>query len=179
MVGGAMLVAIVKLSTRVRRPMTVATSVDLARYAGKWYEIARLPNRFQGKCAGDTTATYSLHSDGSVSVLNQCRRFDGRSQSIRGTAQMADSAGTTSKSKVSFFWPFTGDYWILDVAPDYQWALVGEPDRKYLWILSREPRLDERTIDRLLDHARQEGYDVSRLLRTPQTHNEPVARLVP
>jgi len=167
--GGAILAGVVKLSARPRRPMTVAPSIDLLKYAGKWYEIARLPNRFEKECAGDITAAYTLRPDGKIGVLNQCRLPDGRVESIRGTARPADPAGPNTKLKVSFFWPFTGDYWVLDVDPDYRWALVGEPGRKYLWILSREPRLDHRVLDRLLDRAKQEGYHVGRLVRTPQT----------
>ena len=167
--GGAILAAVVKVSARARRPMRIAPPIDLPKYAGKWYEIARLPNPFQRKCAGNTTATYTLRPDGKLEVLNQCRRPDGRVESIRGTARPANPAGPNTRLKVSFFWPFAGDYWILDVDRDYRWALVGEPRRRYLWILSREPSLDHRILDRLLDRAKQEGYDVGRLLRTPQT----------
>ncbi len=175
--GGAILAGVVKLRGSARRPMTVAPSIDLLKYAGRWYEIARLPNRFQKKCGGDTTATYTLRPDGKIGVLNQCRRSDGRVASIRGTARPADPAGPNTKLKVTFFWPFAGDYWVLDVDPDYRWALVGEPGRKYLWVLSREPRLDDRVLDRLLDRAKHEGYDVARLLRTPQTDEAPAAPL--
>jgi apolipoprotein D and lipocalin family protein len=169
--GGAILAGVVKISAKSRAPMAVAPSIDLAQYAGQWYEIARLPNRFQKKCAGDTTATYTLRPDGKIVVLNECRRSDGRLSSIRGTASPANPAGPNTKLKVSFFWPFTGDYWILDVDPNYRWALVGEPGRKYLWILSRGPRLDQRIFDRLLDRAKREGYEVGSLLMTPQSGN--------
>ena len=98
---GAILGAVVKLTASARRPMRVATSIDLSKYAGKWYEIARLPNRFQKKCAGDTTATYTLRPDGRVGVLNECRRSDGRVASVRGTARAADSGGPNTKLKVS------------------------------------------------------------------------------
>src|SRR4051794_11504913 len=167
--GGAVVAALVKLYAKDRRPMAVAPSIDLSRYAGRWYEIARLPNRFQKKCAGDTTATYALRPDGRLGVFNQCRRPDGRIQSIRGTARPADPTGPNTKLEVCFFWPFSGDYWILDINADYRWALVGEPSRKYLWILSRDPRLDDRILNRLLERAKQEGYDISRVVRTPQT----------
>jgi len=167
--GGAILAGVVKLYGSAQHPLVVVPSVDLAKYSGKWYEIARLPNRFQKKCVGDTTATYTLRPDGRIEVLNSCRRFDGRVESIRGTARAADPAGPNTKLKVSFFWPFTGDYWILDLDPDYRWALIGEPGRKYLWILSREPHLDNQVIDRLLDRAKREGFDVGRVVRTRQT----------
>jgi apolipoprotein D and lipocalin family protein len=168
--GGAILAGFVKHSASARRrpPMTVAPSIDLFKYAGTWYEIARLPNRFEKQCAGDTTATYTVRPDGKIGVLNQCRRPDGRVASVRGTARPASPAGPNTKLKVSFSWPFAGDYWILDVDRDYRWALIGEPGRKYLWILSRQPRLAQPVLDGLLDRARQEGYQVDNLLSTPQ-----------
>lgn len=171
--GGAIVAGIVKLSASVRRPMTVAPSIDLAKYTGKWYEIARLPNRFEKKCAGDVTAVYSLRPDGQIGVVNRCRRPNGRVESVRGTARPADPAGPNTRLKVTFYWPFAGDYWILDVDPDYRWVLVGEPRRKDLWILGREPRLDDRIVDRLLARAKQEGYDVAGLIRTPHTDAAP------
>jgi apolipoprotein D and lipocalin family protein len=173
---GAILAGVLKLSATAFRPMTVAPSIDLTRYAGKWYEIARLPNRFQRNCAGDTTATYTLRRDGKIDVLNRCREADGHVESASGTARRADAAGPNTKLKVSFFWPFSGDYWILDVDPDYRWAMVGEPGRKYLWILGREPRLDEHVVGRLLDRAKKEGYDLGGLIRTPQTATTADAR---
>ena len=174
--GGAVVAAIVRLSAKARRPMAVAPSIDLSRYTGKWYEIARLPNRFQKKCAGDTTATYGLRPDGKFWVLNQCRLPDGRIESIPGTARLADPTGPNTKWKVSFRWPFSGDYWIIDVDVDYRWALVGEPGRKYLWILSRQPHLDERIQNRLLERAKQEGYKVGNILRTPQSDLTPAGQ---
>ncbi|HVW10762.1 MAG TPA: lipocalin family protein [Bryobacteraceae bacterium] len=160
---------VVKLSAKRRRSMAVAPSIDLAKYAGTWYEIARLPNRFERKCDRDVTATYSLRPDGRIDVLNRCRRSDERISSIRGTARPLDPAGPNTKLNVTFFWPFAGDYWILDIDPEYRWALIGEPARRYLWILAREPRLAGDVIDRLLERAKSEGYDVTRVLRTPQS----------
>ena len=147
-------------------PMQVVPLVDLARYAGKWYEIARLPNRFQRDCASDTTATYTLRPDGKITVLNQCRQPDGRLKSARGTARVASDKEPTTKLKVTFFLPFYGNYWIIDLDPEYRWAVVGEPDRKYFWILSREPRLDEAIYGKILERARQQGYDVGPLIQT-------------
>ncbi len=149
-------------------PLRVVPSVDLARYAGKWYEIARYPNRFQRACAGNTTATYTLRPDGRITVLNECRRADGKLQSARGTARVADRQGPNTKLKVTFFWPFTGNYWIIDLDPDYRWAVVGEPGRTYLWILSREPRLDDAVYQHILEGIRRQGYDPERLIRTAQ-----------
>ncbi len=150
-------------------PMQVVPYVDLARYAGKWYEVARLPNRFQRDCASDTSATYTLRPDGKITVLNQCRQADGLMKSARGTARLASSKEPNTKLRVTFFWPFYGNYWIIDLEPDYRWAVVGEPDRKYFWILSREPQLDEALYNQIVERARSQGYDLSPLLRTPHT----------
>lgn len=152
-------------------PMQVVPSVDLTRYAGKWYEIARLPNRFQRDCASDTSATYTLRPDGKITVLNQCRQSDGRLKSAKGTARVADPKGPSTKLKVTFFWPFSGNYWIIDLDPEYRWAVVGEPGRDYLWILSREPRLDEAQYQQIIERAKQQGYEVGRLMRTAQPHS--------
>jgi len=147
-------------------PLQVVPSVELSRYAGKWYEIARLPNRFQRACDAGTTATYTLRPDGKITVLNECRTTDGRLKSAAGTARVASANGPNTRLKVTFFWPFSGDYWIIGLDPDYRWAVVGEPSRKYLWILSREPRLDERLYQQILERARQQGYRVERLVKT-------------
>lgn len=150
-------------------PLEVVPSVDLTRYAGKWYEIARLPNRFQRGCAGNTTATYTLRRDGKLTVQNECRKADGRPTSARGTARVADSQGPNAKLKVTFFWPFSGDYWIIGLDPEYRWAVVGEPGRNYLWILSREPQLDPALYERIVRRVQQQGFDTGRLLKTSQT----------
>lgn len=147
-------------------PLPTVTAVDLDRYAGTWYEIARLPNRFQSMCAADTRATYRLEGEG-VSVLNQCRTADGKLEQANGIARVvAGSQG--AKLRVSFFRPFYGDYWVLDLDPAYRWVLVGEPRRKYAWVLTREPRLDEATLDALLSRAAALGFDREAFIRTPQ-----------
>ena len=150
-------------------------SVNLQRYAGMWYEIARLPNRFQEDCAGDVTATYTLDEDG-IEVVNRCRKENGEIIEATGRARLADSDGPTSKLKVRFapaflsWLPFVwGDYWIIDLAPDYRYAVVGEPGRKYLWILSRTKTIDGRTLNDILAHIRQQGYDTSKLVMTEQS----------
>ena len=117
----------------------VVPSVDLTRYMGTWHEVAKFPNRFQRGCTC-TTATYTLRPDGKVTVLNACGTVDGRGKQARGWAKVADPT-TNAKLRVTFFWPFFGDYWILDLDPDYRRVLVGSPNRKYLWILARDPRL--------------------------------------
>jgi apolipoprotein D and lipocalin family protein len=149
-------------------PLTVVPSVDLKRYAGTWYEIARYPNRFQRDCASDTVATYTLRPDGKITVLNQCRTAEGKTKSARGTARLADAKGPNSKLKVTFFWPFSGDYWIVGLDPDYRWAVIGEPRRNYLWILSRDKQLPPETLARIEALAREKGFDTGKLIRTPQ-----------
>jgi apolipoprotein D and lipocalin family protein len=145
-------------------PLPVFSRVDLNRYIGKWHEIARLPMFFQRNCVSDITAEYSLKPDGKIQVLNQCREKDGKLSKATGTARVVDPS-TNAKLKVSFFWPFSGDYWILDLGPDYEYAMVGEPSRKYLWILSRQPDLDEGIYRKLVEKAKLLGFDTSRLIR--------------
>lgn len=163
---GAMIAAVQVSAEGRQEPVQVVPSVDLARYVGKWYEIAHLPAWFQRDCTGDTTATYTLRPDGRITVLNQCRKADGKMKSAKGVAKLASKTGPNSKLKVTFFWPFYGDYWILDLDPEYRWAVVGEPNRKYLWILSREPELDRAVYEQLVARAAKQGFDVSRLIAT-------------
>ena len=152
-------------------PLTVVDSVDLQRYLGKWYEIASYPAWFQKGCTG-STAEYSLLPDGKIQVINRCRKdsLDGSLKESRGKAEIADTA-TNAKLKVWFFWPFKGNYWIIDLSPDYQWAVVGEPSRKYLWILSRTPTMDEAIYQGILERLAQKGYDPAGLRRTVQVGN--------
>jgi len=164
-VAGAVAVA---QAVRANEPLSTVQKVDLQRYAGRWFEIARYPNRFQRKCAGDTTATYSLREDGKIGVLNTCRKADGTVTSSSGSAKVVDPS-TNAKLKVTFFWPFSGDYWIIDLAPDYSYAVVGEPSRKYLWILSRTPHMEESTYREITDRIRFLGYDTARLIQTRQS----------
>ena len=156
-------------------PLDVAPDVNLSLLQGKWYEIARLPRSTQASCNG-TTAFYTLQSDGSLSLVNQCNL--GASTGPLYTVSMratVPSAAVPAKLTLQVG-AFSGDYWILDVDPDYRWAMVGEPGRKYLWILGREPRLDEHVVGRLLDRAKKEGYDLGGLIRTPQTATTADAR---
>lgn len=163
----------VAVAAPANKPQTVS-QMELNRYLGTWYEIARFPMYFQRKCASDVTATYGLQANGNVSVLNQCRKADGETMASQGEAKAVDR--TNSKLKVSFLpdglrWiPFTkGDYWILKLDDNYQTALVGAPNRKYLWILSRTPTLDEQTYQQYVEAARQQGFDTSKLMRTSHT----------
>lgn len=153
---------------RSRTALQPVPSVDLARYVGKWYEIAHIPNRFERKCAGNATARYTLRSDGKIGVVRQWQRSNGQVEMAKGTAEVENLKEHNTKLKVTFFWPFSGDYWILDLSPDYQWALVGEPRRRYLWVLSRQPQMDEGIYQRILNRAKQKGYDVTSIRKTAQ-----------
>jgi apolipoprotein D and lipocalin family protein len=161
-------VAAVAYATRKTEPLRTVRQVDLNRYAGAWYEIAHYPNRFEKKCKSDTKAMYLSRDDGTVGVLNSCRKSDGTITSIKGTAKVVDST-TNAKLKVTFFWPFAAAYWILDLAPDYSYAVVGEPSRKYLWILSRTPQMDDGTYREITERIRFLGYDSLRLIKTKQS----------
>lgn len=147
--------------------------VDLNRYMGKWYEIARLPMYFQRHCASDVTATYTLKPTGAVEVNNQCVDKDGKTMQSIGEATKNGESG--SKLKVTFLpqglrWLPVGkaDYWVLDLDSNYQHALVGTPNQKYLWILSRTPTISEATYQQLVAKAKSQGYDISKLEKTPQ-----------
>jgi apolipoprotein D and lipocalin family protein len=143
-----------------------AKSVDLQGYLGRWYEIARYEQSFQKGCEG-VTADYSLRPNGSINVVNRCRKPGGKSSEARGRAKVVDKT-TNAKLKVSFFGPFYGDYWVLDHADDYSWSIVGEPSGRNLWILAREPSPPEGEVTGLVQRARSMGYDTSMLIRTVQ-----------
>lgn len=148
--------------------VTAVPELDFQKYSGTWYEIARLPNRFQGKCVGNVTATYSLREDGKLRVVNECKEANGRVKRAEGRAKLANAKGPTSKLKVTFFWPFYGDYWVIDLDAQYRWAVVGTPDRKYFWILSRTKALPAETVERILGRARAQGFQLDGLVRTVQ-----------
>ncbi len=158
-------------TSKSESPLTIVDSVDLQRYLGKWYEIASYPAWFQKDCTG-STADYSLLPDGKIEVINRCRKdsLDGPLKESKGKAEVVDTA-TNAKLKVWFFWPFKGNYWIIDLDPDYQWAVVGEPSRKYLWILSRTPTMDEAVYQGIIERLSQKGYDPAGLRKTTQVGN--------
>jgi apolipoprotein D and lipocalin family protein len=136
--------------------------VDLARYAGIWYEIAKIPNRFQKQCARDTLAQYTLRPDGRINVVNQCIKRNGSVDQARGIAKVVD-AETGAKLKVSLVsllgWrPFWGDYWIVGLDPNYRWAVVGAPNRKYGWILARSKTLDANSLETISAIIERNGY---------------------
>lgn len=147
-------------------PLATVDAVDLERYAGDWYEVARLPNRFQTDCAGDVMARYRLAGN-EVSVLNRCREASGDIMSAQGQAKVVANSGN-ARLRVSFFWPFYGDYYVLALAPDYQWALVGAPNRDYLWLLSRGPELPEAVFAELVQKAQSLGFNTEALQKTAQ-----------
>ncbi len=149
-------------------PLEAVAHVDLSRYVGTWYEIASFPQRFQRGCTA-TTATYTVREDGDIDVLNRCRKgsLDGEEKSALGRARVVDRA-TNAKLQVSFFRPFWGDYWIIDLADDYSYAVVGHPGRDYLWILARTPTMADATYQSIVARLRAQGYETSRLVRTLQ-----------
>lgn len=157
-----------------RAVLQTVSHVDLRRYVGRWYEIARYPTRFEKDCASDVAATYTQLSGGKIEVLNECRKADGHAKRSKGTARVVDKS-TNAKLKVTFFWPFSGNYWIIGLAPDYSYAIVGEPDRKYLWVLSRSSQLTESVYEQIVTRVRELGYDPSLLMKTTQSGPESLA----
>ena len=146
------------------RPLETVKSVDLKRYLGTWYEIARYDHSFERDCVG-VTATYSENPDGSIKVVNRCRKvtLDGPQDVAEGTARVLDRT-SNAKLSVTFFWPFEGDYWILDLGPQYEWAIVGEPSGRYLWILSRTPQTDPALRQSLIEKLKAFGYNTNALI---------------
>jgi len=137
--------------------------VDLTRYAGRWHEIAKIPNRFQKKCARATTADYALRDDGRIDVINRCIKKNGNLNEASGVARIVDS-DSNAKLQVSFVslfgWHlFWGDYWVIGLDKDYQWAIVGHPKRKFGWVLSRTPQMDAATLDEVFGILEDQGYD--------------------
>ncbi|WP_134724899.1 lipocalin family protein [Paracoccus luteus] len=150
--------------TRVPAGITPVTGFDVERYMGKWHEIARLDHRFE-RGMTDVSATYALNGDGTVRVVNRGLR-NGRPKSITGTARFLGDPATASLA-VTFFPGFPGGYHVIALDPDYRWAVVCGPDRGYLWILARAPRLDQATWQRLVAIARDNGFDTEGLILVP------------
>ena len=145
-------------------------ALDLERYDGTWHEVARLPMFFQRHCVGDTTASYTRRDDGSIEVRNACRTEGGRIESV-GAARTTDVAGAL---EVRFAPAWLGwvpmvwaDYWVIDLDPSYQWAVVGGPTQGAMWILSREPTLDPALFERIKQRAEARGYDLDDLIVDP------------
>lgn len=154
------------------KPLKTVQFVDMDRYIGRWYEIARYEHRFQEGCVG-SRATYTRRDDGKISVLNECYEgsFSGKLRSAKGKAWIVDRE-SNAKLKVSFFWPFAGDYWIIDLGPEYEYAVVGHPTRKYLWILSRTAAMQEEVYRAILARLQEQEYDITKLIRTEQKAQE-------
>ena len=146
-----------------RAPLSTVGQVDVERYAGLWYEIAKIPNRFQRTCATGTTAFYSLRKDGRIDVLNRCIKKNGTQITAKGIARVVDTR-SNARLKVSFvrflgislFW---GDYWIIGLGSEYEYAIVGTPSRKYGWVLSRTPTLQPEQLEHIFSQLRDNGYD--------------------
>jgi apolipoprotein D and lipocalin family protein len=156
------------------KPLETVAAVDLKRYAGKWYEVARLPNSFEKKCAGNVTAEYKLLDDGNIEVVNTCKETNGELSVAVGKARLKDKK-TNSKLKVRFapaflsFLPFVwGDYWIIELGENYDYAVVASPDRKYFWVLSRTPEIEETRLREILQRANEKGFDTNKVIRTKQ-----------
>jgi apolipoprotein D and lipocalin family protein len=154
--------------------VTTVPKVDLKQYAGKWYEIGRYENRFQKQCVGNTTANYTIKQNGRIEVRNECLLKDGRTDVAIGEAKIADRS-TNAKLKVRFapgalsFLPFVwGNYWIIDLDPNYGYVAIGEPKREYFWILSRTSKLDDATYQAILQRAEAMGFDPAKVIRSPQ-----------
>jgi apolipoprotein D and lipocalin family protein len=150
------------------KPLATVPSVDLRKYMGKWYEISAFPQRFEKGCHC-TTAEYEMTDKGYVRVINTCRKNgpDGKPNVANGKAFVVKDSNN-AKLRVQFFWPFRGDYWIIDLAEDYSYAVVGAPDRKYLWILARTPQLDEGLYREIVKRCEDKGFDVGKLVKTDQ-----------
>jgi apolipoprotein D and lipocalin family protein len=158
-------------SAQSQKLPSVVSTVDLNRYKGLWYEIARLPNFFERKLKC-TSATYTLRYDGRITVVNKGNYLTDpeKSTSSRGVAWIPDK-NSPAKLKVQFFWPFSGDYWIMELDKEYRYVLVGDPSHKYLWILAREKKMDEKTYSMLLGKAVANGYDVKTIIKVEQDCN--------
>mgnify|MGYP002395963983 CR=1 FL=1 len=156
-------------SCQSKKPLETVENVDIDKYMGKWYEIATIPQKFQKGCHC-TTAEYNLTKEGFVKVVNSCRKdsVNGPISRIEGKAFKTNDP---AKLKVQFFWPFKGKYWIIDLADDYSYAVVGHPNRKYLWILSRKPVMDNDIYNSILESLKKQDYNINLLVKTDQNCN--------
>jgi apolipoprotein D and lipocalin family protein len=174
---GAMFCSVFWLSAFISNAADVKTveKVDLVRYQGAWHEIASIPQFFQRKCVRDTVATYSQIDGGEIKVENTCTRDDGGKERAEGRARVYDSA-ETAKLTVTFLQLFGayrywagGDYWVIELDPNYQWAVIGHPNRKYGWVLSRTPTQSVATLAEIIGRIKAQGYDACEFIITPQT----------
>jgi apolipoprotein D and lipocalin family protein len=144
--------------------LDVVSHVELEKYLGKWFEIAHLPFKFEDGCS-QITATYGLTKKGAVTVLNQCLK-NGKVKQSKGAAKIVDASG--AKLKVTFFWPFYGDYWIIKLGDNYEFSVVGTPSRRYLWILCRTPQMDDKLYSEIVEFAKAKGFPTQNLIKTTQ-----------
>lgn len=153
-------------SCKTTSHLNAVKEVDIEKYQGLWYEIAKYPNRFQRNCLS-STATYSIHEKGYLIVENRCKKKspEGKNGYIKGKAFPVKNSNN-SKLKVQFFWPFKANYWIIDLDPNYQWAVVSEPKRNYLWILARYPKMDENTYQTILHKLKENGFAIEKIEKT-------------
>jgi apolipoprotein D and lipocalin family protein len=142
--------------------VTAVGNVDLKQYSGKWFEIARTPNKPEKECSGNVTATYTLRDDG-LELVNQCLDKGGKTKTIETHAKNLDTSANTKFNSSNF-----GGYWIIDLDKNYKYAVVGQPDHKYLWILSRSPKMDDATYQAILRRVEKMGFDPTKLSKTPQ-----------
>ena len=155
-------------ATSLSQTLQTVPNVDLKKYAGKWYEIASFPQWFQKGCHC-STAEYTLTEKGYVIVENRCNRdsIHGKPTYIKGKAFIVPNSGN-AKLKVQFFWPFRGKYWIIDLASDYSYAVVGHPNKKYLWILSRTPIMKDTVYQAIVSRLKDNGFDITKIKLTKQ-----------
>lgn len=156
------LIAITIHNFAQQEELQTVSYVDLKKYVGLWYEIAKIPNRFQSQCVKGTTAKYTLKENGEIAVINSCIDDSGKLDKTEGVARVVDKK-TNAKLEVSFFsilgWrPIWGDYWIIGLDENYQWAIVGTPNRKYGWILARQPKVDSETLEKIYSILKDQGY---------------------
>jgi apolipoprotein D and lipocalin family protein len=168
-------IALVAVLSATQGRLNVVSNLDLNKYAGRWYEIARLPNRFQNKCASDVEANYELRPDGRITVVNKCRDGNGSITEAAGVARRVEGAPPSvlqvrfAPAFLSFLSAVWGDYQVIALDDAHTHAVVGSPDRKYLWVLARTTGLDAPTYEKLIAIAKQQGFDVSRVVRTTHT----------
>ena len=171
-VAGLLGVAIAGCSSDAPAPMRTVSNFEVERYLGQWHQVAAVPAWFQSECAAHTTASYTLGDDGLLEVLNSCDKADGSRKQAEARARFLDS-GSDGRLEVTFvevlgswIWPAAGDYWIIGLDPDYQWSVVGQPSRKYAWILARSQSLDLRTLQEIRHILESQAYDTCRLVLT-------------
>jgi apolipoprotein D and lipocalin family protein len=167
-------VSTVSAQPTTKPALSPVNGIDINRYAGRWYEIAKYPNRFQKQCVANTTANYTVKKNGRIEVLNECVKKDGTTVKALGEAKIGDKSNN-AKLKVRFapgfmsFLPFVwANYWVIDIAPDYSYSVIGEPGRDYFWILSRSPEMNTATYQTILRRAETMGFDPNRVEKTPQ-----------